>query len=62
MGKAFPVSYDGVTYVTGFDHGAAGSAQWGESRCSFRLEPPPANDPLPDMGSVDCRAEASAQP
>jgi outer membrane usher protein len=55
MGLEFPVTYDGVTYVTGFDHGTAGSAQWGGKRCSFRLEPPPMDDPLPDMGTVVCR-------
>ena len=54
MGEQFPVTYDGVTYVTGFDHGAAGTAQWGGTRCTFRLEPPPLNDPLPDMGTVYC--------
>jgi outer membrane usher protein len=54
MGQDFPVTYDGVTYVTGFDHGTAGSAQWGSRRCSFRLEPPPVDDPLPDMGTVFC--------
>jgi outer membrane usher protein len=56
MGLEFPVTYDGVTYVTGFDHGTAGSAQWGGKRCSFRLEPPPMDDPLPDMGTVICRS------
>ncbi len=54
MGQDFPVTYDGVTYVTGFDHGTAGSAQWSDKRCSFRLEPPPMDDPLPDMGTVFC--------
>ncbi len=54
MGEQFPVTYDGVTYVTGFDHGTAGAAQWGDARCSFRLDPPPPDDPLPDMGTVYC--------
>ena len=52
----FPVAYDGVTYVTGFDHGMAGDAIWEGNRCIFRLDPPPAGDPLPDMGTVVCRA------
>jgi outer membrane usher protein len=55
MGQDFPVTYDGVTYVTGFDHGTAGSAHWDGKGCSFRLEPPPLDDPLPDMGTVSCR-------
>ena len=55
-GQSFPVAYDGVTYVTGFDHGMAGDAIWEGNRCIFRLDPPPADDPLPDMGTVVCRA------
>jgi outer membrane usher protein len=55
-GQSFPVAYDGVTYVTGFDHGMAGDAIWEGNRCIFRLDPPPADDPLPDMGTVICRA------
>ena len=53
-GADFPVTYDGITYVTGFDHGLAGEAHWENSRCDFRLEPPPAGDPLPDMGTITC--------
>jgi outer membrane usher protein len=55
MGKSFPVAYDGMTYVTGFDHGTAGMAHWDAKRCSFRLEPPPLEDPQPDMGTITCR-------
>ena len=55
MEQSFPVTYDGVTYVTGFDHGTAGTARWSGGQCSFRLAPPPADDPLPDMGTVTCR-------
>ena len=54
-GQTFPVAYDGVTYVTGFDHGMAGTASWEGNHCTFRLDPPPADDPLPDMGTVICR-------
>jgi outer membrane usher protein len=62
-GGDFPVTLEGMTYVTGFDHGLAGEAHWGSMRCLFRLEPPPAGDPLPDMGTVHClvpRAQAVA--
>ena len=55
MDATFPVTYDGVTYVTGFDHGTAGTAQWSGGSCSFQLDPPPPDDPLPDMGTVICR-------
>lgn len=64
MDATFPVTYDGVTYVTGYDHGTAGTAEWSGGRCSFRLDPPPENDPLPDMGTVACRplVQAETQP
>ena len=64
MDATFPVTYDGVTYVTGYDHGTAGTVEWSSGRCRFRLGPPPENDPLPDMGTVTCRpnTETEQQP
>jgi outer membrane usher protein len=59
--QSFPVAYDGVTYITGFDHGMAGDAVWEGNRCIFRLDAPPPNDPLPDMGTVVCRAAPPAE-
>jgi outer membrane usher protein FimD/PapC len=61
-GGVFPVAMDGFTYVTTLDHGVAGSATWEGGRCVFRVEPPPVDDPLPDMGVITCRpAEAGAR-
>ena len=54
-GKQFPVVLDGLVYVTGYDHGLSAEASWAGGHCSFRLEPPPPDDPLPDMGTVQCR-------
>ena len=53
-GAQFPVVLDGMVYVTGYDHGMAAEARWSGGHCSFRLEPPPPDDPLPDMGTVVC--------
>ena len=53
-GQLFPVVTDGVVYVTGYDHGMAAEASWKGGSCSFRLEPPPPDDPMPDMGTVRC--------
>jgi outer membrane usher protein len=53
-GQVFPVVTDGVVYVTGYDHGMAAEANWKGGSCSFRLEPPPPDDPMPDMGTVRC--------
>ena len=53
-GNEFPVVLDGTVYVTGYDHGTAGEAYWANGRCVFRLEPPPSDDPLPDLGTIRC--------
>jgi outer membrane usher protein len=55
-GAEFPVVLDGMVYVTGFDHGMAAEASWPGGHCTFRLQPPPPDDPLPDMGTIQCRA------
>jgi outer membrane usher protein FimD/PapC len=62
LGNSFPVTYDGAVYVTGYDHESMGTAQWANSRCSFRLGPPPQHYPLPDMGTLTCAAPDGAEP
>ncbi len=62
LGNSFPVTYDGATYVTGYDHESVGMAQWGDMRCSFRLGPRPHDDPQPDMGTLTCRALDGLEP
>lgn len=54
QGEEFPVGLDGLTYVTGYDHGTTGEAHWSSGRCRFRLPPPPAGQPQPDMGIIAC--------
>jgi outer membrane usher protein len=61
-GKSFPVVLDGMVYVTGFDHGVAAEAAWQGGRCVFRLNAPPSDDPLPDMGTIRCRSLARVGP
>jgi outer membrane usher protein len=60
--QLFPVALDGVTYVTGFDHGMTASASWPGGQCRFRLAPPPHDEPLPDLGTVTCYLERPAPP
>jgi outer membrane usher protein len=55
-GAEFPVGLDGRTYVTGYDHGLGGEARWDGGRCVFRVDPPPPDDPLPNLGDIACRA------
>jgi len=55
-GQRFPVAQDGYVYVTGLDHGMTAEADWTTGRCAFRIPPPPSDDPLPDLGTVVCRA------
>ena len=59
-GGTFAVAMDGYTYVTTLDHGVGGAANWQGGRCVFRVEPPPADDPLPDMGDILCRPASGA--
>jgi outer membrane usher protein len=54
-GGDFVVAMDGFTYVTTLDHGVGASAEWTGGRCVFRVDPPPADDPMPDMGNITCR-------
>jgi outer membrane usher protein len=58
-GTSFPVVLDGMVYVTGYDHGMSAQASWSGGHCSFRLEPPPSDDPLPDMGTIQCHDNRS---
>jgi outer membrane usher protein len=56
QGNRFPVTFEGTTYVTGYERAAEGTAQWDRSRCTFQVGPPPKDDPQPDMGTLSCRA------
>ena len=56
QGEEFPVGLDGLTYVTGYDHGTTGEAHWDGGQCRFRLPPPPAGEPQPDVGIIACRS------
>ncbi len=60
QGKQFPVGLDGMTYVTGYDHGMSATASWPGGACRFRLPPPPSHDPLPDVGTLECSAGCDA--
>ena len=59
-GNVFPVVNGGMVYVTGYDHGTSAEASWEGGRCVFRLPPPPPDEPLPDMGAIQCRAAKQA--
>ena len=58
-GHRFPVTYDGVTYVTGYDHSGEGTAQWDNSSCNFSVGAPPQDDPQPDLGTLACQTLAA---
>ena len=58
----FPVGMNGFVYVTGADHSFIGKVSWTGGQCSFRLPVPPEDDPLPDLGKVQCRSRAPSQP
>jgi outer membrane usher protein len=54
MSRRFPVALDGLVYVNNLDHGLTATAEWNAERCTFRLPPPPPDDPLPDLGNITC--------
>lgn len=56
QGEDFPVGLDGLAYVTNYDHGTTGEAHWVGGKCTFRLPPPPAGEPQPDLGVIACRS------
>jgi outer membrane usher protein len=60
-GRIFAAGLDGITYVTGYDHGMGGQAIWGQGQCEFRVEPPSGNDPQPDLGTLRCQPVRAAQ-
>jgi len=60
-GELFPVALDGRVYITGYDHGSSATASWANHKCTFRLAPPPPNDPQPDMGTIICSEHATTE-
>jgi outer membrane usher protein len=61
-GGTFPVAMEGMTYVTTLDREAGGTATWTGGRCAFRVDAPPPDDPMPDMGKVTCRTATPGAP
>jgi outer membrane usher protein len=55
-GAQFPVVRDGMVYVTGYDRSTRADATWPGGHCEFELAPPPAHEPMPDLGVVRCHA------
>jgi outer membrane usher protein len=55
QGDEFPVGLDGLTYITDYDHGSTGEAQWPDGHCRFRLPPPPSKALQPELGKILCR-------
>ena len=60
--QTFPVVNGGLVYVTGLDHGLGAEAHWGKERCVFRIPPPPAHDPVADLGTLVCRPAGEFPP
>jgi outer membrane usher protein len=56
QGEDFPVGFDGLAYVTNYDHGTSGEVHWVGGKCSFRLPPPPTGELQPDLGVIACRS------
>jgi outer membrane usher protein len=59
-GAEFPVAMDGTTYITTYAQAGGGRAHWDGTACTFTLPAPPADDVLPDLGTIHCAAAAAA--
>lgn len=59
-GASARVALDGNVYLTTFETGT-GTANWSEGRCNFDVSDEAVDpaDPLPDLGVLTCRREAS---
>lgn len=53
--ERFPLGLNGEVYLTGLAASQRGRAAWNGRRCSFELQVPQTNDPLPHLGTVPCR-------
>jgi outer membrane usher protein len=61
-GGTFKVAMEGFTYLTNLDRGKDGSAEWEGGRCTFSIEPPAGDDPMPDLGRVLCASTSGPRP
>ncbi len=59
-GAEFPVAMDGTTYITTYAREGEGRAHWDDTACTFVLPAPPADDVLPDLGTIHCAAAGDA--
>ena len=53
-GGTTTVALKGMTYVTTLDRSATGNAEWQGGRCEFQVQVPVSDDPLPDLGVINC--------
>jgi outer membrane usher protein len=55
-GDAWPVGHRGEAFISGLAEINFLHARHNGQRCTFELMVPDSNDPLPDLGQVNCRA------
>jgi len=53
-GGTFNVALDGYTYVTTLAPASSGIVEWAGGRCTFKIDAPSEDDPLPDLGRILC--------
>lgn len=53
--EEFPVGLRGEVYVTGLEPSNRLAVTWGQQRCALNVSFPESDDPLPHLGSFECR-------
>jgi outer membrane usher protein len=52
--RSFPVGMDGLAYLADTGGASRAIASWSGGQCSFELQRPAGEDPIPDLGRVSC--------
>ena len=53
--QEFPVGLDGEVYITGLAAHNTLRASWDDKSCEINVSLPNTKDPLPDLGTFECR-------
>ncbi len=53
-GTSFPIALDGLLYVEGLRASTQTRVTWREGECRVTLRRPAGNDPVPDLGTLQC--------
>lgn len=58
-GQSFPVALEGLVYLKGASSRTTAIATWRDGSCTFEVERPASQEPVPDLGTVECHPRAA---